>query len=253
MSTKQTTKVHEGHWSITGRGASKVYAMLIGGQANPGDRFTAKSQAQVVTTGTLVSIIAKVDNGTRWTFTKDAKTAEERAHDRALNAQRTAAYWASDKGVATAERIAARAEKKTTEQVTEQVTEQAPTAAPTMAPTMDLGALIAANITAGMDPVTAAQVAMATLAAVAPTTAAPTTSATTAATTTAPKARTPRASTKTPSAATTKARQSCQACGKQDTLTSHRGSPELMVCGTCLTSDTDTVRTRAIRQALKTK
>lgn len=249
MSTKQTTKVHEGHWSITGRGASKVYAMLIGGQANPGDRFTAKSQAQVVTTGTLVSIIAKVDNGTRWAFTKDAKTAEERAHDRALNAQRTAAYWASDKGVATAERIAARAAAK---QVTEQA-EQAPSAAPSATPTMDLGALIAANITAGMDPVTAAQVAMATLAAVAPTTAAPTTSATTAATTTAPKARTPRASTKTPSAATTKARQSCQACGKQDTLTSHRGSPELMVCGTCLTSDTDTVRTRAIRQALKTK
>lgn len=260
MSKQATIKVHAADWSIIGRGKSKQYTAAIkAGVAAPGDRVKLTSKAGVVTTGTLVdNVRPNTDGVDRWTFTADDKSPEQRASDRALRAMSTAAYWSSDKGVETAAKIAARTAKQA-DVVETPATPVIDAPVSTSVPT--LVDLIVANMAAGMDAAAAAMTAQATITALSVAPAAVTTPAVTTST---KRPRTPgqlandarlrrgaAAVAPTVPMATTAQRQPCQACGKQDRLTSHAGEPGLLVCASCLTADTDTVRNRAIRRATK--
>lgn len=261
--TASTIKLHAGTWSVLGRGKNKQYTIAIkAGTASVGDRFTAKSGAGVVTTGVLVeNVRPNTDGVDRFTIDRDKLTPEQRAVNNALRASSTAAYWASDAGVATATKIEARLAKAAAENSTDETPEQVITQVVSQAQGTDLATLIAGFIAAGMDATTAATTALATLAVI------PVAQVTT--TPAAPvKQRSAKqlanderlrnrakgtAATAVVTPAATAQRLPCMACGKQDRLTGHAGEPGLLVCGTCITADTDTVRNRAMKRALKIK
>jgi ribosomal protein L11 len=160
--TQSTTQTLEAAWHIKGRGKKASYfAKLPRMIGNPGDAIKLVSQAGVITTGKLVEVHETTDDGYEcWTFARDTKSPEQMAADRALKLQHNAAYWASDKGAETAQKIRERQEKAANngEQAT---TQQAPVQTTTVqAPggnVVDTTALAVALKAAGFGPLEVAK------------------------------------------------------------------------------------------------
>jgi hypothetical protein len=235
-------------WSVKGRGKTATYcAALPNGHGAPNMSVALVARSGAVTFVTLTEI-REVDNGVaRWDFTKDvaAMTPAVRAANRAAKGTSAAAYWQSDAGLKTAERIAERSNTRASESAqaeTEQAppTPQAPTPqAPTpQAPTPqapDMASTAAAMRSAGF---TAAEV-MEALQSMAPTPQAPTPHT--------PRVKpTPRATARAVESSDILTR--CDACNRERKgVGTHRGAPELETCPRCSSLDTDTARTRAAR------
>ena len=226
-------------WSVKGRGKSATYcAGLPAGTGNPGQAVAMVAASGAVTFANLTELRETTDGVSRWDFTRDdlRMTPAVKAANRAAKALGNAAYWQSDAGLATAQRIAERNAKRSTHEAPEAPaaeTHEAPAEAPE-APAVDIGAMVAAMIAAGMDGAAiGAAVAAATSA---PTVAAPK----------APRAKAPRLPVAKPAAPAVSG--TCEVCGKKPATTVNGAHT---ACGTCASLDTDTAAIRAKRTAAR--
>lgn len=249
-------------WSVKGRGKSATYcAGLPAGTGNPGQAVAMVAASGAVTFGNLTELRETVDGVSRWDFTRDdlRMTPAVKAANRAAKALGNAAYWQSDAGLATAQRIAERNARRsthvapaiteaehaaTTEAEAEAAAYAAVADAPWMnalaAPAVDIAAMVAAMIAAGMDGAAiGAAVAAATSAptmAHIPTVAAPK----------APRAKAPRLPVAKPAGPAVSG--TCEVCGKAPATTVNGAHT---ACGKCASLDTDTAAIRAKRTAAR--
>lgn len=160
-----TRKIHAAHWARKGKGKAATWHVATeGNSAVPGDRFKATSSAGVITTGVLGEYLGTNAKGLHlFDFVSDPKTPEQRAADRALKAQHQAAYWASDRGVATAQRISDRLSKthehedENTTEATEATETGEDTTATTTVTISNMATMLADLIAKGVSPADAVE------------------------------------------------------------------------------------------------
>lgn len=228
-------------WSVKGRGKSATYCALMDGQSGaPGQRVALVAKSGAVTLATLTEVRETVDGATRWDFDRVKLTPEQQAANRAAKSASTAAYWSSDAGLQTAERIAQRTAAKSTEPAkSEPAKSKSPSAQPEpehSEPEQDMATMAAAMRSAGF---TAAEVLAALSSAKSEPTASP------------QPAKSPSPS-KSPSKSepASDALDVCDACNRERrNVKPHSGAPELHTCPRCSTLDADTARVRAERHS----
>lgn len=227
-------------WYVKGRGKTATYgASIPNGIGKRGELVALVAKSGAVTFGHLGEIIGpddKREGHTAWTFERDRSlmTADVQRANRAAKSQASAAYWSSDAGKATADRIAARQERRASEVTTTH--DPAIMDTPTPAPADDSAAqTVAMLVAAGASP----DVIAATLAALG--LAAPTAP-------TAPAKSKPRKVTSTPTVDTGTAER-CDVCDRSRRhCEPHTGATELtVVCPQCRKLPAKTARTRAAR------
>lgn len=233
-----TVKVITGKWSAPVKlpNGKRGSLLVISEQASKGDRFTATAGSGVVTTGALDTLIKSDDKGNRWTVVRDPKTPAQRAADQAMRATSTAAFWSSEKGIETAAKREARAEREALK-VTEVTSATAATIQAGKVPTMV--ELLTSLIGAGVAPEEAVKQATDTLAALAAIAAAVKPVA-------AVKVTSKQAPTGKP----------CDSCSKVAALVRHKSASEVLghqalVCPTCITGDANVIAAKVIRTSSK--
>ena len=237
-------------WSVKGRGKSATYCAAVPAGSKgigQGTRCALVAKSGAVTFATLTEPRETVEGLTRWDFERDTErmTPEVRRANRAAKSAQSAAYWQSDAGLKTAERIAQRtaAKSETSDAESEPATSEPATSEPATvetSETSDAASMAAAMRAAGFS---AAEVLAALQSAQSePAKSEPAKSA---------QSKSPRKS-KSKSEPAAKSEPAglsrCDACNRDRRgVAQHSGAPELETCPRCSTLDADTARMRADR------
>ncbi len=237
------------NWSVKGRGKSATYcAGLPAGTGKAGQAVALVAASGAVTFANLTEVRETADGIARWDFERDTvrNTPAVKAANRAAKALGNAAYWQSDQGLATAQRIADRNEARQAHHEQEAPAEVAPAVAAVVehheAPAVDIAAMVAAMLAAGMDGATiGTAVAAASVHHEVPAVA----QAPAVATRRTPAPRLPVAKKAAPAV---KALGTCEVCGKAPAVTMNGAHT---ACGKCATLDTDTADIRSKRTAAR--
>lgn len=139
-------------WSVKGRGKSATYcAGLPAGSGRKGQRVALVAKSGAVTFATLTEVRETADGVSRWDFDRDQErmTPEVKRANRAAKSAASAAYWQSDAGLKTAERIDARMNAKSEQSESEDAGSE-PEPEPEQSEPADVDAIVAAAVAAAL-------------------------------------------------------------------------------------------------------